>query len=98
MTIYGLLTFCAVYAVAVAVPGPGVAAVIARGLAHGLKGTPAFIAGFMVGDLALVRHRRHGPRRPGEDRRHGVRRDQVDRRRLSTVSRLEAVERACANA
>jgi len=52
MTIYGLLTFCAVYAIAVAVPGPGVAAVIARGLAHGLKGTPAFIAGFMVGDLA----------------------------------------------
>jgi len=52
MTIYGLLTFCAVYALAVAAPGPGVAAVIARGLAHGLKGTPAFIAGFMVGDLA----------------------------------------------
>jgi threonine/homoserine/homoserine lactone efflux protein len=51
MTIYGLLAFCTVYAVAVAVPGPGVAAVIARGLAHGLKGTPAFIAGFMVGDL-----------------------------------------------
>jgi len=51
MTIYGLLTFCAVYALAVAVPGPGVAAVIARGLAHGLKGTPAFIAGFMLGDL-----------------------------------------------
>ena len=40
------------YALAVAAPGPGVAAVIARGLAHGLKGTPAFIAGFMVGDLA----------------------------------------------
>jgi threonine/homoserine/homoserine lactone efflux protein len=51
MTIYGMLTFCAVYALAVAAPGPGVAAVIARGLAHGLKGTPAFIAGFMVGDL-----------------------------------------------
>jgi len=51
MTIYGLLTFCAVYAITVATPGPGVAAVIARGLAHGLKGTPAFIAGFMVGDL-----------------------------------------------
>src|SRR5688500_3482814 len=47
MTIYGLLTFCAVYALAVAAPGPGVAAVIA----HGLTGTPAFIAGFMVGDL-----------------------------------------------
>jgi|SRR5881394_3064856 len=51
MTIYGLLTFCAVYALAVATPGPGVAAVIARSLAHGLKGAPAFIAGFMAGDL-----------------------------------------------
>ena len=51
MTIYGLLTFCAVYALAVAAPGPGIAAIIARGLAHGMKGAPAFIAGFMVGDL-----------------------------------------------
>lgn len=51
MTIYGLLTFCAVYALAVATPGPGIAAIIARSLAHGLKGAPAFIAGFMVGDL-----------------------------------------------
>jgi threonine/homoserine/homoserine lactone efflux protein len=51
MTIYGLLTFCAVYALAVAAPGPGIAAIIARGLAHGLKGAPAFIAGFLVGDL-----------------------------------------------
>ena len=51
MTLYGLLTFCAVYALTVASPGPGVAAVIARGLAHGMRGTPAFIAGFLVGDL-----------------------------------------------
>jgi threonine/homoserine/homoserine lactone efflux protein len=51
MTFYGLLTFAAVYALAVAAPGPGVAAVIARSLAHGLKGSPAFIAGFLVGDL-----------------------------------------------
>ncbi|MEO8019741.1 MAG: LysE family translocator [Pseudomonadota bacterium] len=51
MTIYGLLTFCAVYALAVATPGPGIAAVIARSLAHGLKGAPAFIGGFVVGDL-----------------------------------------------
>jgi threonine/homoserine/homoserine lactone efflux protein len=51
MTLYGLLVFCAVYALTVASPGPGVAAVIARGLAHGMKGTPAFIAGFLAGDL-----------------------------------------------
>jgi len=51
MTIYGLLTFCAVYALAVATPGPGIAAIIARSLAHGLRGAPAFIAGFIIGDL-----------------------------------------------
>ena len=51
MTLTGILTFCAVYALAVATPGPGVAAIIARSLAHGFRGAPAFIAGFVVGDL-----------------------------------------------
>jgi len=51
VTLYGLLAFGAVYALTVASPGPGVAAVIARGLAHGMKGTPSFIGGFLVGDL-----------------------------------------------
>jgi threonine/homoserine/homoserine lactone efflux protein len=51
MTLVGLLTFGAVYGAAVASPGPGVAAVLARVLARGLRGTPAFIGGFVVGDL-----------------------------------------------
>lgn len=51
MSWYGLATFCAVYFLAVATPGPGVAAVIAQGLARGSSGAPAFIAGFLVGDL-----------------------------------------------
>jgi threonine/homoserine/homoserine lactone efflux protein len=51
MSIYGLLAFCAVYALAVATPGPGIAAVIARTLTHGFKGAPAFVAGFIIGDL-----------------------------------------------
>jgi threonine/homoserine/homoserine lactone efflux protein len=51
MSWYGLATFCAAYFLAVATPGPGVAAVIAQGMARGLAGAPAFIAGFMVGDL-----------------------------------------------
>ena len=51
MSFYGMLTFCAVYALAVGTPGPGIAAVIARSLAHGFKGAPAFVAGFIVGDL-----------------------------------------------
>jgi threonine/homoserine/homoserine lactone efflux protein len=52
MSFYGLLTFCAVYALAVATPGPGVAAIIARSLAHGYRGSIAFLAGFVIGDLA----------------------------------------------
>jgi threonine/homoserine/homoserine lactone efflux protein len=52
MTWYGLATFGAVYFLAVATPGPGVAAVIAQGLARGCTGAPAFITGFVVGDLA----------------------------------------------
>lgn len=51
MTLAGLLTFCAVYALAVATPGPGIAAIIARSLAHGARGAPAFMAGFVMGDL-----------------------------------------------
>jgi threonine/homoserine/homoserine lactone efflux protein len=51
MSWYALATFCAVYFLAVATPGPGVAAVIAQGLARGSAGAPAFIAGFLVGDL-----------------------------------------------
>ena len=51
MTAYGLCIFALVYALAVASPGPGVAAVLARALGQGLAGAPAFIAGFLVGDL-----------------------------------------------
>jgi threonine/homoserine/homoserine lactone efflux protein len=51
MSLYGLSVFCLVYALAVASPGPGVAAVVARALGRGVSGAPAFIAGFLVGDL-----------------------------------------------
>src|SRR3974390_30318 len=51
MSLYGLGIFCIVYFLAVATPGPGVAAVIARALAHGTRGAGAFIAGYLVGDL-----------------------------------------------
>jgi threonine/homoserine/homoserine lactone efflux protein len=51
MSPYGFAAFCITYLLAVATPGPGVTAVIARSLAHGMRGAPAFIAGFVVGDL-----------------------------------------------
>ena len=53
MPVSGLVLFALTYFVAVATPGPGIAAVLARALAQGLKGMPAFIAGFVLGDLTL---------------------------------------------
>ncbi len=52
MSWYGFATFCVAYFLAVATPGPGVAAVISQALSRGASGAPAFIAGFLVGDLA----------------------------------------------
>lgn len=52
MSGYGLATFALAYFLAVASPGPGVAAVIAQSLARGARGAPAFILGFVVGDLS----------------------------------------------
>jgi threonine/homoserine/homoserine lactone efflux protein len=51
MPLHRLALFCLVYAIATATPGPGVASVIARALSRGTYGLPAFIAGFVVGDL-----------------------------------------------
>ncbi len=51
MTLYGLAVFALVYGLAVASPGPGIAAIVARSLSRGNVGAPAFIAGFLIGDL-----------------------------------------------
>ncbi len=51
MDLASLLLFVAVYFMAVASPGPGMAAVVARGLGQGMQAAPAFVAGFVVGDL-----------------------------------------------
>jgi threonine/homoserine/homoserine lactone efflux protein len=51
LTLSSLLLFAAVYFAAVATPGPGIAALVARVLAHGLKGVAPFIAGYVVGDM-----------------------------------------------
>ena len=51
MTLSSLLLFAAVYFTAVATPGPGIAALVARVLAHSLKGVAPFIAGYVVGDI-----------------------------------------------
>lgn len=51
MTLSGFILFACVYALAVASPGPGVTALVARVLARGPQGLGAFIAGFVAGDL-----------------------------------------------
>ena len=51
MTLSALFLFAAVYFAAVATPGPGVAALIARVLGQGLKGVAPFNAGYFVGDM-----------------------------------------------
>ena len=47
-----LLVYAAAYLAVLILPGPGVTAVVARVLARGMQGTPAFIAGFVAGSLA----------------------------------------------
>jgi threonine/homoserine/homoserine lactone efflux protein len=51
MTFSSLALYIAVYFVAVATPGPGVAALAARVLAQGLRAIVPFILGFVAGDL-----------------------------------------------
>jgi threonine/homoserine/homoserine lactone efflux protein len=51
VSLSSLLLFAGVYFAAVATPGPGVAALVARVMAHGLKGVAAVIAGFVAGDM-----------------------------------------------
>lgn len=46
-----LLVFAAAYLAVLVVPGPGVTALVARVLAHGGRGAPAFIAGIVLGAL-----------------------------------------------
>lgn len=46
-----LLVFAAAYLAVLILPGPGVTALVARVLARGMQGTPAFIAGFVCGSL-----------------------------------------------
>ena len=52
MTLSAFLLFVPVYALAVASPGPAVAAIVARTLAMGSRGALAFTMGLVAGDLA----------------------------------------------
>lgn len=51
MDLAELIVFVTAYTLAVASPGPGIAALVARVIGRGTRGAPAYIAGFVVGDL-----------------------------------------------
>lgn len=51
MNLSSLLVFAAAYLAVLVLPGPGVTALVARVLARGPQGAPAFIAGFVSGAL-----------------------------------------------
>jgi threonine/homoserine/homoserine lactone efflux protein len=51
MDAFTLLTFTIAYAIAVLVPGPGVAAVVARALGGGFGGAIPMVLGILAGDL-----------------------------------------------
>jgi len=51
MDVFTLTTFTIAYAIAVLVPGPGVAAVVARALGGGFKGAFPMVLGILAGDL-----------------------------------------------
>ena len=52
MSVSGLAFFALVYFIFVVTPGPGVAAMIARGLGTGTKGAFPYALGFLLGDMA----------------------------------------------
>jgi len=54
MSLSALLLFAGVYFAAVATPGPGIAALVARVIGHGLKGVAPFILGFVAGDMVWL--------------------------------------------
>lgn len=54
MDVWTLVAFTIAYAIAVLVPGPGVAAVVARALGGGFAASFPMILGILVGDLAYL--------------------------------------------
>ena len=54
MDIVTLVAFTIAYAIAVVVPGPGVAAVVARALGGGFRGAVPMVLGILAGDLIYL--------------------------------------------
>ncbi|MDB5734555.1 MAG: lysine transporter LysE [Alphaproteobacteria bacterium] len=52
--LHSYLLYCGLYAVAIAVPGPGVIAIVARALGSGFKSVIPGTLGILAGDLVLM--------------------------------------------
>lgn len=50
ISLHGYLIYCGLYAIAIAVPGPGVVAIVARALGSGFRATIPAAAGTALGD------------------------------------------------
>jgi threonine/homoserine/homoserine lactone efflux protein len=88
MDLAPLLLFAGVYFAAVASPGPGLAAVVARGLGQGLAAGPAFVAGLCGRRPDLVHDRCDGTWHAGKKLRDAVSGHQVCRLRLPALHGL----------
>ena len=54
LSAHAYLIYCTLYAICVAVPGPGVVAIVARALGSGFRGTVPAVLGMLVGDLVWM--------------------------------------------
>lgn len=54
MSLHAYLLYCALYAAAIAVPGPGIVAIVARALGSGFRATIPAAVGTAVGDWILM--------------------------------------------
>jgi threonine/homoserine/homoserine lactone efflux protein len=54
LSLHSILIYCGIYAIAIAVPGPGVIAIVARALGSGFRATLPMVAGTLCGDLVVM--------------------------------------------
>ncbi|MGZ5932309.1 MAG: LysE family translocator [Rhizomicrobium sp.] len=54
LTIHALLIYCGIYALAIAMPGPGIIAIVARALGSGFRATFPMMLGTLCGDLVMM--------------------------------------------
>ncbi len=54
LSLHSYLIYCALYAICIAVPGPGVAAMVARALGSGFRSAVPAAMGTLVGDLVWM--------------------------------------------